>query len=101
MPTGPHYKEILEKVALGQIPAEEAEELLKDANNSQLSHRLYCKVSPKGGLSLYGLQRFPTTLYVTQWERLLAFVDEIRKFIAEHEHEFKRKPDGWPQPKTL
>jgi hypothetical protein len=48
-------------------------------------------VSPKGGISLYGLQRMPVTLYVEQWERLLGFADEIRKFMTEHDAELKRK----------
>ena len=52
---------------------------------------LYCKVSEKGAVSIYGLQRMPVTLYVEQWERLLAFADEIRRFIKEHEAELKRK----------
>jgi len=40
---------------------------------------------------VYGLQRMPVTLYVEQWERLLAFSDEIRTFIGEHNDELKRK----------
>ena len=52
---------------------------------------LYCKVSPKGGMSLYGLQRMPVTLYVEQWQRLLAFADDIQAFLKEHDAELKRK----------
>ena len=52
---------------------------------------LYCKVSQKGAISVYGLQRMPVTLYVEQWERLLDFGDEIRKFASEHDSELKRK----------
>ena len=52
---------------------------------------LYCKVSQKGAVSLYGLQRMPVTLYVEQWERLLAFADELRAFLKEHDSELKRK----------
>ena len=48
-----------------------------------------------GSLVLYGLQRMPVTLYVEQWERLLSFADEIRKFMTEHDAELKRK-----QPQT-
>ena len=40
------------------------------------------KVTEKGGLSLYGLGRFPVTLYRGQWERLLAMKDDIQDFIA-------------------
>lgn len=42
-------------------------------------------------VSVYGLPRMPVTLYMEQWERLLGFDDEIRRFIREHEGEFKRK----------
>ena len=51
------------------------------------------KVSPKGGVSLYGLGRFPVTLYKEQWTRVLDVADEIRAFIVEHEGELKAKGD--------
>lgn len=43
------------------------------------------KVSEKGGLSVYGLGRFPVTLYREQWEKLLGMADEIRTFIREND----------------
>lgn len=49
------------------------------------------KVSEKGGLSVYGLGRFPVTLYREQWERLLAMESQILGFIAEHDSDLKRK----------
>ena len=52
------------------------------------------KVSEKGGVSVYGLGRFPVTLYKEQWTKLLAMVDEIRAFIKEHDAELKTKPDS-------
>ena len=51
------------------------------------------KVSEKGGVSVYGLGRFPVTLYKEQWAKLLAMADEIRDFIKEHEAELKAKPE--------
>jgi hypothetical protein len=48
-------------------------------------------VSEKGGLSIYGLGRFPVTLYKEQWTRLLDMADEIRKFIAANESTLKAK----------
>lgn len=42
------------------------------------------KVSDKGGVSVYGLGRFPVTLYKDQWERLLDHSDEIRAFLADN-----------------
>ena len=49
------------------------------------------KVSEKGAVSLYGLGRFPVTLYKEQWERLLGEGDQIRAFIAENDSKLKRK----------
>ena len=49
------------------------------------------KVSEKGGLSVYGLGRFPVTLYKEQWTKLLALSDEIRTFLREHDAELKSK----------
>ena len=49
------------------------------------------KVSEKGAVSLYGLGRFPVTLYKEQWERLLGEADQIRAFIAENESKLKKK----------
>ena len=50
------------------------------------------KVSEKGGVSVYGLGRFPVTLYKEQWVRLLDMADEIRAFIHENEGSLKTKP---------
>jgi hypothetical protein len=49
------------------------------------------RVSEKGGVSVYGLGRFPVTLYKEQWRRLLDMADEIRAFIRDHESELKSK----------
>lgn len=49
------------------------------------------KVSEKGALSVYGLGRFPVTLYREQWEKLLGMGDEIRTFISQHDSELKKK----------
>jgi hypothetical protein len=49
------------------------------------------RVSEKGGVSVYGLGRFPVTLYKEQWVRLLDMADEIRAFIREHDAELKTK----------
>jgi hypothetical protein len=50
------------------------------------------KVSEKGGVSVYGLGRFPVTLYKEQWAKLLDMADEIRAFIKAHDKELKAKP---------
>jgi len=49
------------------------------------------KVSEKGGVSVYGLGRFPVTLYKEQWAKLLAMADDIRAFIKENESKLKAK----------
>jgi len=49
------------------------------------------KVSEKGGLSIYGLGRFPVTLYKEQWLKLLGMSDEIRAFIAANDAQLKTK----------
>jgi len=58
---------------------------LKSKRTGQLS----LKVSEKGGLSVYGLGRFPVTLYKEQWVKLLGFADEIKKFLKENDHLLK------------
>ena len=49
------------------------------------------RVREKGALSVYGLGRFPVTLYREQWEKLLGMTDEIRRFIQENDHLLKKK----------
>jgi len=49
------------------------------------------KVSEKGGVSVYGLGRFPVTLYQEQWLKLLDLAEDIRTFIREHESALKKK----------
>jgi hypothetical protein len=54
---------------------------------------LNLKVSQKGAVSLYGMGRFPVTLYKEQWLRLLGYGEEIKKFIEENESLLKTKGD--------
>jgi hypothetical protein len=49
------------------------------------------KVSEKGGVSVYGLGRFPVTLYQEQWLKLLDLADELRAFIRDNEPRLKKK----------
>jgi len=53
--------------------------------------RVTMKVSNKGGLSVYGLGRFPVTFYNEQWIKLLGMSTDIERFIREHDHELKTK----------
>jgi hypothetical protein len=67
------------------------------AENEQLKGQrgrsVSLKVSEKGGVSVYGLGRFPVTLYKEQWKRLLDLADDIRAFITENEDKLKSKPE--------
>ena len=65
------------------------------AENERLKQRpakaMSLKVSEKGGVSVYGLGRFPVTLYKEQWTKLLDMADEIRAFIKDNESKLKTK----------
>ena len=61
---------------------------------SERGRTVSLKISGKGGVSVYGLGRFPVTLYKEQWTKLLAMTDEIRAFIKEHDAELKAKPEA-------
>ncbi len=71
----------------------ELERLRKEneALKSGATRTLSLKVSQKGAVSVYGLGRFPVTLYKEQWAKLLNMTDEIRTFIRTHEGELKSK----------
>ena len=62
-------------------------ERLKKGTSKGMSLR----VSEKGGVSVYGLGRFPVTLYKEQWKKLLDMSDEIRNFIEANEGQLKSK----------
>jgi len=65
------------------------------AENDRLKQRgaraVSLKVSDKGGLSVYGLGRFPVTLYKEQWTRLLDMAEDIRAFLKENDAKLKTK----------
>ena len=65
---------------------------LKDQIEQRKPGQLRLKISEKGGLSVYGLGRFPVTLYKEQWKRLLEHVEEIKSFLEQHEQQLKTKP---------
>ena len=52
---------------------------------------LSMKVSEKGALSIYGMGRFPVTLYKEQWIKLLAIADDIKSFIEANDSKLKTK----------
>jgi len=67
------------------------------AENERLKKRgeraVSLKVSEKGGVSVYGLGRFPVTLYKEQWAKLLDMADEIRAFMKDNDSKLKTKGD--------
>ena len=67
-------------------------EALKAQSRARPGH-LTMKVSEKGGVSVYGLGRFPVTLYKEQWTKLLEHADDIRTFIQANDSQLKKK-DG-------
>jgi hypothetical protein len=62
-----------------------------EAEKSKGKRNIYLKVSAKGGVSVYGIRRFPITFYLEEWNRILDMSDTIRTFIADHEGELTRK----------
>ncbi len=73
------------KAELERLKAEN--EALKTRGSKAVS----MKVSEKGGVSVYGLGRFPVTLYQEQWLKLLEVAEDILAFIREHESQLKKK----------
>jgi hypothetical protein len=62
-----------------------------EALKAQQGRGLSLKVSEKGGVSVYGLGRFPVTLYKEQWTKLLDMGEDIRRFIRDNEPKLKIK----------
>lgn len=73
-------------------PAEQAK-LVAEFNAAKAAKTgpLTCKVSEKGALSIYGMGRFPITLYLSQWERLAQNFDAIGKFVEANKDKFAVK----------
>jgi hypothetical protein len=62
-----------------------------EALKAKMTRATSFKVSEKGAVSVYGLGRFPVTLYKEQWLKLLAMAEDIKKFIAENESRLRVK----------
>lgn len=83
-------EEILAKLQSGELSVEQASQQLAALEKPDRG-QMKCKVSDKGGVSVYGLGRFPVTLYMEQWDRLLSYGDEIKSFITANKDKLKRK----------
>jgi len=77
----PSYEELKARLA----------ELEKQQGGGKRSGNLEFRVSEKGGVSVYGLGRFPVTLYYEQWTRLLDRVEDLRVFMEENKSRLKLK----------
>jgi hypothetical protein len=77
----------------GENPQEELERLRAEnaALKASQTKAMRLQVSAKGGVSLYGIRRFPVTFYLEEWELILGMADEIRAFMAENQAALKRK----------
>lgn len=81
-----------EETAEEKLARLEAEnKALKDQIEQRKPGQLRLKVSEKGALSVYGLGRFPVTLYKEQWRRLLDYADEMKAFLKENDHLLRGK----------
>ena len=81
-----------EETAEQKVARLEAENrALKEQVEQRRTGQLRLKISEKGGLSVYGLGRFPVTLYKEQWIRLLEQTEEIKEFLKENDQQLKVK----------
>jgi hypothetical protein len=80
----PTYDEL--KATLSQLETE--------VETKKRSGDLIFKVGEKGGVSVYGLGRFPVTLYYEQWNRLLGAASDIKAFLEENKSKLKLKDQG-------
>jgi hypothetical protein len=76
----PSYEELKAKVA----------ELEKQTTGKRTGAMEF-RVSEKGGVSVYGLGRFPVTLYYEQWTRLLGAAEDLKKFLEDNKGRLKLK----------
>ena len=80
----PSYDELKAKLA----------QLEKEVETKKRSGDLIFKVGEKGGVSVYGLGRFPVTLYYEQWNRLLGAAGDIKQFLEDNKPKLKLKEQG-------
>jgi hypothetical protein len=81
-----------EETAEQKLARLEAEnKALKEQMEERKPGQLRLKIGEKGGLSVYGLGRFPVTLYKEQWIRLLDHAEEIKSFLKANDQQLKAK----------
>ena len=79
--TEPSYEELKARLA----------DLEKQVETKKRSGAMEFRVSEKGGVSVYGLGRFPVTLYYEQWKRLLEAATDLKVFLEENKGKLKLK----------
>lgn len=87
-------RRLVEYLSMAEPTAEELKARIAELEQklaSRKTGKLEFRVSEKGGVSVYGLGRFPVTLYYEQWMRLLGQIDELRAFIDENKSRLKTK----------
>ncbi|MGA8598636.1 MAG: hypothetical protein WB676_28290 [Bryobacteraceae bacterium] len=82
--TEPSKEELLARIA----------ELERQAGQKKSPGSVSFKVSDKGAVSVYGMGRFPVTLYYEQWLKLLAAAEELRAFLEDNKSRLKLKEEG-------
>ena len=90
MPNNDELSKALARIA--ELEAANAAHVEKQ--RKQASARLSIRVSSKGGVSVYGLQRWPVTLYAEQWARLAAYMGEVQEFCKINADRLAVKPTG-------
>lgn len=79
--------------ASGELSGDERAELAR-LRAATAPKPLTFKVGDKGGVSVYGMGRFPTTLYVEQWDRLIAAVPELTAYLDANRSRLRTKGEG-------
>jgi len=96
--------EVLAQLSAGKIDLATAQVLIAAAakKDAKPAAWLTFKVSAKGALSVYGLGRWPTTLYRSQWNRLIEKIKagHLEKFMADHATDLKDKGDDDAKPEA-
>jgi hypothetical protein len=86
---GTHLEEPMAEPTYEELKAKLAE--LEKQQGTRRTGSLEFRVGEKGGVSVYGLGRFPVTLYYEQWIRLLDSADKLREFLEENKSKLKLK----------
>jgi hypothetical protein len=85
--------EILLKLRSGQCTVEEAQQQLAQLKIGTKAAGPTYKVSPKGGISFYGIRKLPITLYLEELQQIMKMANtpEFQRFIDEHKSELSTK----------